>query len=654
MAWWELASVSRADRITEGAAKATGARRAYAEACITSRTLLSNGDAASAIATLEPVVAESIAAIDAHRLLGIALLENGEASRARRPFEIALEGDPNDLVAQVGIAEVEEATEGSAVAFRAWRRAWEIEPGFEPVSARLRDIRRAQLAEGSVTAPFTTDGSIDGPIAHTHPSLARARLRAGLHHHAMLDAMEALRQDRSRVDIQLLLAEAWWRSGESEVAHDVAAAILEVAPNCVAANLLVAVHRRSVSRDPRQQVERARQADPFDRIAHQLFAGRDVPPIMDDAWGGDQWSASRASYGEWPLVAVMPRAVAVVRAQLAAEKAAAEAAEQARLEAEAEARRRKAAEEAAKKPAAGAFKGTGVISDTPPKPGGEKGDSADGGAAPPKPSGFKGIGVIAEEEPVFKSKSRRPPGPPPGAESAAAATVAAASAASDPSPAASDSSPAAHSPAPAPDSSASAPPAAEANVGTTPTSAAPPTPEASTGVALPTPSATSDDHAPPPTAQPGPGTPTDSVPPAEPVTAPSTPVPVAETPLPSEAAPPPTSAQIATQAVGWAHAAHLNVPDQREVQASPGGPTEIATYAPPPPTIEVPAPRSEEPPAHVEIAIAVAKVAVVASGAGNRFDTEDSATVRALADAAFHDRRFTDAVRAYAALLRRK
>jgi len=68
MAWWELASVSRADRITEGAAKATGARRAYAEACITSRTLLSNGDAASAIATLEPVVSESIAAIDAHHL----------------------------------------------------------------------------------------------------------------------------------------------------------------------------------------------------------------------------------------------------------------------------------------------------------------------------------------------------------------------------------------------------------------------------------------------------------------------------------------------------------------------------------------------------------------------------------------------------------
>ena len=172
-------------------------------------------------------------AIDAHRLLGIALLESGEAARARRPFEVALEGDPFDLVAQIGLAEVEEATEGPAVAFRAWRRAWELEPGFEPVSNRLREIRRVQVAEGTATLPFTTDGTIDGPVAHTHSSLARARLRAGLHHHAILDTMEALRHDRSRVDVQLLLAEAWWRAGESEVAHDVAASILESAPNCV-------------------------------------------------------------------------------------------------------------------------------------------------------------------------------------------------------------------------------------------------------------------------------------------------------------------------------------------------------------------------------------------------------------------------------------
>jgi Flp pilus assembly protein TadD len=93
MAWWELASVSRADRITEGAAKATGARRVYAETCISARASMASGDLSSAITALEPISAESPSAIDAHRLLGIALLESGEAARARRPFEVALEAD---------------------------------------------------------------------------------------------------------------------------------------------------------------------------------------------------------------------------------------------------------------------------------------------------------------------------------------------------------------------------------------------------------------------------------------------------------------------------------------------------------------------------------------------------------------------------------
>jgi tetratricopeptide (TPR) repeat protein len=632
MAWWELASVSRADRITDGASKVVGARRAYAESCISARSLLASGDAAAAIAVLEPVVAEAPSAIDAHRLLGVALLELGNPSRARRPLEIALEGDPVDLVAQVGIAEVEEATEGSAVAFRAWRRAWEVEPGFGLVSTRLREIRRTQLAEGAATVPFTTDGSIDGPIAHTHPSLARARLRAGLYHHAMLDAMEALRHDRSRVDVQLLLAEAWWRSGESEVAHDVAASILEVSPNCVAANLLVAVHRRSVSRDPRQQVERARQADPFDRIAHILFAGRDIPPIMDDAWGGDQWSASRASYGEWPVVAVMPRAVAVIRAQLAAEKAAAEEAERARLEAEAEARRRKAAEEAAKKPAAGAFKGTGVISDTPAKAGGDKADDA--GAAPPKPSGFKGIGVIAEEEPGFKTKSRRPAGAPPSAEAPNTPPTTAGPLPSDApntagAPASSGDEPAPSHPPGSPSQPAEAS-AAPPSVDPIPTSGV------STNGSVQSPNTAVAEQA-------------------------SAGVPAVDRPPSVDAEAPPTSlgtAQRSEKTTFSAPASDLAAP----VSAAEAPPATDQTRALTGVPVSVPTGTARAVPGESRAVEASldheAKSPLVTannrkSGSDGDYTDLDVAGLRASADVAFYERRFTEAVHAYAALLRR-
>ena len=470
MAWWHLASVSRADRIADGAARATGARRAYAEACLAARQSIVNDDAGRAITILGPALADMPAGIDAQRLLGIAALETGDPRRARRAFEVALEGDPSDLVAQVGLAEVEEKTEGAAIAYRAWRRAWETDPGYEPVAARLREARRLQVAEGTTTAGFSTDGSIDGPIAHTHPSLARSHMRSGLHHHAMLDAIEALRLDRSRIDVQLLLAEAWWRTGDTEIAHDVSASILEVAPNCVAANLLVAVHRRVVARDPRQQVEKARQADPFDRIAHQLFAGRDVPPVMEDAWSGDQWSAARASYGEWPVVAVMPRAVQVVRAALAAEKDAAEEAARVAAEAAAEEARKKAAALAASKPGGGAFKGTGVITD--PGPGGAKAPSAGAASEAPKPPGFKTSGVITEPEPSAPATTRRRPPPPPPTPGPAAPEPAA------PEPAAPEQ--VATEPA-APDLAASEPSAASAGIAGIPLASTPLSREAGEG-----------------------------------------------------------------------------------------------------------------------------------------------------------------------------
>ena len=130
----------------------------------------------------------------------------------------------------------------------------------------------------------------------------------------MLEAVTALTQDKSRTDVQLLLAEAWWRSGETEIAHNIAASILEKFPFCVVANLLVALHRRVVSRDPRQQIERTREADPFDRIASSLFMGRDVPPLFDDQPVNASWSTVRSATGSWPVVMGSSQPIPVMKA----------------------------------------------------------------------------------------------------------------------------------------------------------------------------------------------------------------------------------------------------------------------------------------------------------------------------------------------------
>jgi hypothetical protein len=403
-----------------------------------------------------------------------------------------------------------------------------------------------------------------------------------------------------------------------------------------------------VSRDPRQQVERARQADPFDRIAHQLFAGRDVPPVMDDAWSGDQWSASRATYGEWPLVAVMPRAVAVVRAQLAAEKAAAEAAEQARMEAEAEERRRKAAEEAAKKPAAGAFKGTGVISDTPAKPAPEKTEGAGANGAPPKPAGFKGSGVIAEDEPVFKSKSRRPPGTPTGADGNSSGAPSA------PTDGQATEKPVAELPAPADQAQPSQPVAADAPLAKPAESSSSPDAMSSLSAAEASVRAPSEVIAPvmpDGVAKPAPEASVEGL-------SAST---VEGAPIPTQPVPMGQGAPSVSAIVGETAPARSG----KDVTAEGS----LATASDATPHVEKPDPRSAEsssvptsPDKDVSDGLVVRpaegtqtadRVPSVFVAGSERLDADDTATLRAIADAAFHGRRFTDAVRAYAALLRR-
>ena len=302
MAWWQIASGPDAGLPGSGIlAGRSEAVASYGAACLKVRDLLASDNAAEAVSVAIPAAEQFPHGIDIHRLMGIAYLNQSDHFNARRAFDIALEGDPGDLVAQVGVAEVEEALEGPAVALRAWRRAWEIEPGTETIASRLREVQRRIASEGQAAA-YGIEGQIDGPIPHTHASIVRTHLRSGLFEHAMLEAVTALTQDKSRTDVQLLLAEAWWRSGETEIAHSIAASILEKFPFCVVANLLVALHRRVVSRDPRQQIERTREADPFDRIASSLFMGRDIPPLFDDQPVNGSWSTVRSATGSWPVV----------------------------------------------------------------------------------------------------------------------------------------------------------------------------------------------------------------------------------------------------------------------------------------------------------------------------------------------------------------
>src|SRR5205823_3783995 len=76
----------------------------YADLCAAAREQLLGGAPQDAAQTARRALEALPRGLEAQRLLGLALLERGEARRAIATFQSALACDPLDVVAQTGIA----------------------------------------------------------------------------------------------------------------------------------------------------------------------------------------------------------------------------------------------------------------------------------------------------------------------------------------------------------------------------------------------------------------------------------------------------------------------------------------------------------------------------------------------------------------------
>jgi len=268
--------VAAPPRVPEVAERA--AHEVYADECLAARDHIRHGRAGQSAEAARRALAALPRGVDAQRLLGLALLELGEARPALHAFSAALTADPLDVVSHAGIAEAQELLEGAGSAEVVWLRAWEVEPyavsdgtnGMPGIGQRLQDARRAA-------------GALDvreGPPPLTRAALARIHLRGRLFEHAAIEARAVLAKEPDRMDVRLTLAEALWRSGESLLAAAVAQEIRERLPDCVAANLLVATHWLAEGRDAGELMARVHAVDPAGSIAQNLFDDREVPVLF--------------------------------------------------------------------------------------------------------------------------------------------------------------------------------------------------------------------------------------------------------------------------------------------------------------------------------------------------------------------------------------
>lgn len=166
--------------------------------------------------------------LDTYRLLGATLLKCGEYEDAEDIFLRVLSADPEDLGAHVGLADINANTDRTRSALRHLELAYDLSPYDEGVRQKL-----SGLVEGQQNGPGLR-------LMLTPAALARIHVRGGLFPQAIHFLRAATFADGSRLDLQLLLAEALWRDGQRVEAVEVCRKLLGRLPFCVRANAILA------------------------------------------------------------------------------------------------------------------------------------------------------------------------------------------------------------------------------------------------------------------------------------------------------------------------------------------------------------------------------------------------------------------------------
>ncbi|MDO8671566.1 MAG: tetratricopeptide repeat protein, partial [Dehalococcoidia bacterium] len=167
-------------------------------------------------------------AIDACCVLGLAYALRGEVRKAGDYFKLVLSADSEDQTALAGLgaAYKEEGRSQEAMALFQWAL------DLQPDGARLR---REVLGLSRLCDAIPRDR-----LKPTRGGLGRIYLRSGLYDRAAKELAVVLAAEPDRLDVAAGLAESLWRAERYGEAAQVCNGILDLAPDCLKAKLLLA------------------------------------------------------------------------------------------------------------------------------------------------------------------------------------------------------------------------------------------------------------------------------------------------------------------------------------------------------------------------------------------------------------------------------
>ncbi len=246
--------------------------------------------------------------VDTYRMMGKAYLEAHRYSEAGDIFQRVLSTCPDDFVAHIGVSIIREEAGDQDGAIWNMERAFEAQPSNRAVQGELRRLYGKR------------EGYTPPKVRLTRGALARMYAHGDLYNQAISELHGALAEDPQRPDLQVLLAEMYFKTERLTEAMDVSTQLIEKHPYCLYANQVMAESLLSNQRDVQAQPfqDRVRELDPYAAqvkpgqatntvpadsvtIEQLIFESPAKPQSTPKAWTGALERADLATYGKEEL-----------------------------------------------------------------------------------------------------------------------------------------------------------------------------------------------------------------------------------------------------------------------------------------------------------------------------------------------------------------
>ncbi len=209
--------------------------------------------------------------LQTYRLLGKAYLESQRYGDASDIFQRVLSAIPDDFVSHVGMSIIREDESNLDEAIWHMERAFEVQPANNAIQGELRRLYGRR------------DGLEPPKVRLTRGALARMYLKGELYPQAISELRAALAENPDRQDLQTLLAQAYYLSGQKVEAANVCSNIHTKMPFSLEANRILANILAGTERSAEGETYRQRMyvLDPY--LAQISQAAPVVEKVSDDA-----------------------------------------------------------------------------------------------------------------------------------------------------------------------------------------------------------------------------------------------------------------------------------------------------------------------------------------------------------------------------------